>query len=112
MNMDTKFQQVYSRNSTDWNFSVSENGRLTFVTSNGGIKQRCSLVLQTMKAYKTKKPILQKFIYAELKDKYTLADVVYALTKMEKINVVRKTRIGWALTAKGHRLIQASRLEA
>ena len=111
MNTEMNFQQVHSRNNSDWKFSIGPNGRL-MLNSDGGVKQRCASVLKVMKDYKTRKPIQQTFIHAELKDMYTLADVVYALTKMEKINIVRKTNVGWALTAKGYRVIESARLEA
>ena len=106
MDMNTTFQRVYSRNNTDWKY-VEKNGRLT-LSATGGVKQRCAHVLKVMKDYKTRKPIAQGFIHVELKHMYTLDDVIYALTKMEKIGVVRKASTGWMLTAKGHRVIQAS----
>jgi DNA integrity scanning protein DisA with diadenylate cyclase activity len=111
MNIDTTFQKSFSRNTADWKFT-QKNGRLTLAAVNGGVAQRCAQVLKVMKDYKTKKPIAQGFIYVKLKDTYSLTDVMYALHKMEKINIVRKTDIGWALTAKGYRVLKAAEEKA
>jgi len=102
---DAIFQNSYSRNASDWNM-VEDNGRIKFVANKGGVKQRCSLILEVMVA--VKRPVSHIDLRNALVQ-YSLDDIQYALNKMRSINVVRLGNKGWTITAKGHRILKVAR---
>lgn len=104
------FQVSHTRNSNDWTVSTDpETGRIALTANNGGVKQRCALIVTRLK--RAKRPLSVPTLTRSLKrlhKSYNEGDVEYALRKLAAIGVVREVNAGWKITPAGVRLWQAA----
>lgn len=98
------FQVSHSRNANDWIVTNDpDTGRIALVANNGGVKQRCALIVSRIK--RAKRPLSVATLTRSLQrlhKSYNQGDVEYALGKLEAAGVVYSVKAGFKLTPKGH----------
>ena len=104
------FQHSHTRNSHDWTVvTEAETGRIALVANNGGVKQRCALIITRLTRAKRAMTVEQLTrSLKRLHKSYNEGDVEYALNKLAAIGVARQVSGGWKITPKGARLWQVA----
>lgn len=99
------FQVSHSRNSHDWTVTTDDTGRIALTANNGGVKQRCALLVTRLT--RAKRALTVDTLTRSLKrlhPSYNEGDVVYGLRRLESIGVVREVKAGWKITPAGVRI--------
>jgi hypothetical protein len=104
-----EFQIKHTRNANDWNVTTDDTGRICLTANNGGVKQRCALLVTRLsRAHRALTVDTLTRSLKRLHKSYNEGDVKYGLAKLAAIGVVREVNNGWKITSTGVRLWQSS----
>lgn len=91
MNKPLKFSDVHTRNSHDWQYQVSDDGRHMFIANGKGVSRRCGLVILAIQ--KVGQGMTCREIFLTLRRRnatYTLSDIRSACSRLVETGFLSK----------------------